>query len=142
MNFEEQLTTIQTTMRGIVDAAKAANRDLTDAEMATLEAKSAEAGEIKGKLERSDESAALMARIGGMKDDRHATGTGEPILDGPDPWSKKATDALRGLTQTAPGGMKALTSGSVGVPAVLSSAVIDTHPRTVLDLIPTYNPTR
>jgi HK97 family phage major capsid protein len=69
MNLKEQLKTIQTSMQAIVDGAKAAQRDLTDAEMSTLEAKAAEAVALKGKIEHAEKSAALMERIGGMKSD-------------------------------------------------------------------------
>jgi hypothetical protein len=134
MNLKEQLTALQTSMRAIVDGAKASNRDLTDAEMTTLEAKSNEAVALKGRIEQAEKSAALMARIGGMKSDVEHLGTGE--VSGAKSWGVKATDALSTLAARTPGGAKSLVSGSVGVPALLSPVLIDTHPRTILDLIP------
>lgn len=73
MNLKEQLAALQKSMRAIVEGAKASGRDLTDAEMTDLEAKSSEAQELKGKIERAEKSAALMDRIGGMKSDEEPT---------------------------------------------------------------------
>lgn len=69
MNLKEQLAALQKAMQAIVDGAKASGRELTDEEIADLEAKSAEALELKGKIDRSEKSAALMESIGGMKTD-------------------------------------------------------------------------
>ncbi|WP_153001240.1 phage major capsid protein [Microbacterium testaceum] len=135
MNPKEQLTAVQKTMREIVEGAKAAARDLTDAEMAMIEAKHDEAIALKGTIERSEKSAALMARLGGMKHQREDARTGEPIVDGRDGWGTKATDALATLASRTPGGAKALVSGTVGVPALLSPTLIESKPRTLLDLI-------
>lgn len=77
MNLKAQLAELQKAMQAIVAGAKASNRDLTDAEISDLEAKAAEAQELKGKIERSEKSAALMERIGGMKSDV------EPAADEP-----------------------------------------------------------
>lgn len=63
MNLKEQLKALQKAMRAIVDGAKASKRDLSDAEMTDLEAKSAEAVELKAKIERAEKSDALMAQI-------------------------------------------------------------------------------
>lgn len=69
MNLKEQLAALQASMRAIVDGAKAANRDLTDAEMASLEAKSTEAQELKAKIERAEKSSALFDRMFKLPDD-------------------------------------------------------------------------
>lgn len=69
MTFKEQLIALQKAMQAIVDGAKASNRELSDEEIADLDAKSAEALELKGKIERSEKSGALMASIAGMKSD-------------------------------------------------------------------------
>ncbi|OAZ41179.1 hypothetical protein A9Z40_03105 [Microbacterium arborescens] len=65
-------------MRAIVDGAKASGRELTDDEMTDLEAKATEADTLKGKIDRSEKSAALMQRIGGTK------AAAEPAQDSPE----------------------------------------------------------
>lgn len=69
MNLKEQLATLQKAMQAIVAAAKASNRDLTDAEMTDLEKKSAEAVDLKAKIERAEKESALLDRIAGFKSD-------------------------------------------------------------------------
>lgn len=135
MNLKDQLTAIQTSMKTIVDDVKAANRDLTDAEMTTLEAKASEAIALKAKIERADAAADIMARVGGMKNDRVDAITGEPSTDGGKGWGRKATSALSGLAARVPGGAKALTSGTVSVPAIVTPVVEEAPTRTLLDLI-------
>lgn len=139
MNLKQQLAVIQASMRQTVDGAKAENRDLTDAEMTDLEAKSTQAQDLKGKIERAEKSAALLARIGGMKHDAEDS-HGNPIIPGRDGWGRKAAEALRSLAATSPHGTKSLTSGTVSVPAILSGVLMDAKPRTLLDLIPVINP--
>jgi len=84
VNVKEQLTSLQTAMRAIVEGAKASGRELTDDEMTDLEAKSAEAETLKGKIERSEKSAALMQRVSGMK------GDSEPAQDAPEATGAKS----------------------------------------------------
>ncbi|MFS0912810.1 phage major capsid protein [Microbacterium sp. 179-I 3D2 NHS] len=81
MNFKEQLRAIQAAMQAIVDGAKAAGRDVTDAELATLEAKKDEALALKAKIERAEKADAIMERIGGMKSDVEFEGSEDPWLD-------------------------------------------------------------
>lgn len=76
MNPKEKLAALQKAMRAIVDGAKASDRDLTDAEMTDLEAKSDEAVELKEQIERGEKSQALVARIGNMKSDADPTPSG------------------------------------------------------------------
>lgn len=68
MNLKEQLLALQKQMRAIVDGAKASNRDLTDDEIADLDAKSADALDLKAKIEQAEKSAATMAAVAGMVD--------------------------------------------------------------------------
>ncbi|GAA3211204.1 phage major capsid protein [Microbacterium terregens] len=139
MNLKEQLKSLQTSMQGIVDGAKEAHRDLTDPEMSTLEAKAAEAVELKAKIERAEKSAELLERIGGQKYDAYDM-DGNPVESNTgNRWAQKAVDGLSLLARSA-GGVKSLTSGSVSVPAILSPVLIDTRPRTLLDLIPVLDP--
>src|SRR5690606_25491550 len=52
-------------------------------------------------------------------------------------WASKAAADFRTLSKSAGGGgMNAAVSGSFSVPALLSPALIDATPRSVLDLIP------
>lgn len=76
MNLKEQLAALQKAMREIVAGAKASGRDLSDAEITGLEEKSAEAMELKSKIERAEKSAALIDRIGSMKSDVDPTPQG------------------------------------------------------------------
>lgn len=72
MNLKQQLAELQKAMQAIVAGAKASARDLTDAEITDLEAKSTEAMALKAKIEHAEKSAALMERIGGMKSDEES----------------------------------------------------------------------
>lgn len=82
MNLKEQLAALQASMRAIVGGAKAANRDLTDAEMASLEAKSTEAQELKAKIERAEKSSAQFDRMFKLPDDYAEDANGEVINHG------------------------------------------------------------
>jgi HK97 family phage major capsid protein len=75
VNPKEKLAALQKACQDIVNGAKAAERELTDEEVSLLETKSGEALELKGKIERSEKSAALMESIGGMKSEVEATDT-------------------------------------------------------------------
>lgn len=136
MNPKEKLAALLKSMQAIVTAAKAEGRDLTNHDITVLAQKNDEAVELKALIARSEKSDALMARLGGMKSDSEPA-DGAAKSTGPDSWGKKAADALSGLAARVPGGAKALTSGTVGVPSILSPVLIDAHPRRVLDLIPT-----
>lgn len=62
-NQKEALAEKLASMKSIVDGAKAMNRELTDEEISTLEAKNAEVSEIKATIERQEKGAALIASI-------------------------------------------------------------------------------
>lgn len=70
MNIKQQLRALQDAMQAIVDAAKSAGRDVTDTELAELEAKAGEAQELKAKIDRAEKSMDLARRIGEMKTDQ------------------------------------------------------------------------
>lgn len=63
MNLKEQLAALLKAMQAIIDGAKALDRDLTDEEIASLEAKNAEAAELKAKIERAEKGAAAIAAV-------------------------------------------------------------------------------
>lgn len=140
MNPKEKLAALLKEMTAIAMGAKASNRDLTAAEITTLEAKDTEADALRETIERGAKSAALLARIGGTKHTSVDAMTGEPIVSGRDAWGKKAAEALSGLAARHPGGAKSLTSGTVTVPSILSAVTIAAKPRTLLDLIPVVSP--
>lgn len=66
MNLKEKLAALQKSLLAIKTAAD--GREFTDAEMADIEAKSAEAVELKASIERAEKGAALIAAIGGTVD--------------------------------------------------------------------------
>lgn len=69
MNLKEQLAALQKAMAAIVAGAKASARDLTEEEIADLEAKSAQALELKAKIDHAAKSDELIARLGAMPGD-------------------------------------------------------------------------
>ncbi len=100
MNLKEQLRAIQTAMQAIVDGAKAAGRDVTNAELATLEAKAEEAKALKAKIERAEKSEALMDYIGGKG--RAADMDGNPVGEAGSKsreWALKALSNLKAMAR-------------------------------------------
>ncbi|MFJ6532477.1 phage major capsid protein [Microbacterium sp. NPDC091662] len=77
MNPKEKLAALLKQMSAIAAGAKASNRDLTAEEIEDLEAKDAEADELREQIARGEKSAALLARIGGQKSES------EPAADAP-----------------------------------------------------------
>lgn len=67
-NAKEELATIQSRVGNIVKNAKAASRDLTDSEVATIETDAARATDLKAAIERGQKSAEFAASIGGGSD--------------------------------------------------------------------------
>lgn len=61
MNLKEQLRAIQREAKAIIDAAKAAGRDITAEELATIEQKSTEAMRLKETIDRQEKGAELIA---------------------------------------------------------------------------------
>lgn len=57
-------------------------------------------------------------------------------------WGQTAVDNLSSLASRARGGAKSLTSGTVAVPSIVSPVLIDSTPRTLLDLIPVIDSNR
>ena len=66
MNLKEKLAALQKSLLDIKAAAE--GREFTDAEMVDIEAKSAEAVELKATIERQQKGDALLAAIGGVVD--------------------------------------------------------------------------
>lgn len=64
MNLKEQLAALQKGMQAVVAKAKSEARDLTADEISEIESKSAEATELKARIERAEKSAALVKEFG------------------------------------------------------------------------------
>ncbi|MCK6080978.1 phage major capsid protein [Microbacterium sp. EYE_5] len=135
VNPKERLAALLGEMRTIVTNAKSAHRDLSPGEVADLEAKNAEVDRLKAQIERGNESAALMDRIGGLRDSGEQPTSHAPKAAQTASWARKAVDGLATLASRAPGGAKALTSGTVSVPALVGGVSIDSSARTLLDLV-------
>lgn len=73
----QRRTELRAELKSIVDAAAAEGRELTDAELTTIETKTPELEELNDLHERSEKAAALLARIGGMESDTEPTVEGE-----------------------------------------------------------------
>lgn len=102
MNLKEQLAELQKSMSAIVAGAKASGRDFTDEEISDLEAKSAEAQDLKAKIERAEKSAALAERIGAMKSDVDPTpkgGDDAPAKSVGEHFAKALRDGKRSLKE-------------------------------------------
>ncbi|MDR6868153.1 HK97 family phage major capsid protein [Microbacterium resistens] len=98
MNLKEQLLALQKAMQAIVDGAKALGRDLNDSEVASIEAKAAEATDLKAKIERQAKGDALIASL------TAASAIGEEDPNDPNGY----TSAKNGyLALTGQGGKKA-----------------------------------
>lgn len=67
MDPKTELAALQAKLSAIVAGVKAAGRDLTDAEMTSLEADNARVIELKGLIERGERSAKLMADVSSVK---------------------------------------------------------------------------
>lgn len=143
MNPKEQLAALQKSMQAIVDGAKAGNRDLTESEISTIEAKAEEAKQLKAQIERAEKSDALMDRIGGKgrAEDMDGNPTGTAGSKSQE-WASKALADLKAIAPSiGTHGSKALVTGTINVPAILGQTVtIDTPPRSLLDLIPVAPP--
>ena len=68
MNLKDQLAAVQKDMRAIMEAAKADGREVTPEELSTLEAKSAEAQQLKDRIERAERSDAIFKGITTVSD--------------------------------------------------------------------------
>ncbi len=134
MNIKDQLAALQASMSQTVAIAKAAHRDLTDAEMTDIEAKAKEAKQLRARIDNSERGDALMRRIAGEDLGESPTAQAPKNALGTS-WGKKAVDGLASLTARSPGGAKGLVSGSVSVPSIVSPVLIDSAPRTLLDLL-------
>ncbi|MHC3000351.1 phage major capsid protein [Microbacterium sp. HJ5] len=140
MNLHQQLKALQDRGHALYESVKAAGRDFTDADLKALEQTANEVRALKAKIERAEKQAAFANDLFAMPAGHVEGVNGEPTRV--KSWGAKVGENLKALAVTAPGGQKALVSGSVGVPAILSTVLTEAQPRTILDLIPVLEPTR
>lgn len=141
MNLKAQRAAVIAAAQKIVRDAKAAGREkLTAAETAEVEAKLAEARELKGRIDAAEKSRGIVDELAGLAIDdedevddasgpsRKAGGAGRAT------WGRKIAGTVNG----SPLGVKALFTGPVRVPAAVD--LTDTGQPTpggrLLDLIP------
>ncbi|GAA1732979.1 phage major capsid protein [Microbacterium paludicola] len=79
MNPKEKLAQLQKRLGEIAEKAKAESRDFTPSEITEIEAGYTEALDLKGKIERSEKSQALLASIGGTVISEPAGGSGSGV---------------------------------------------------------------
>lgn len=130
--LREERTGLLSTARSIVDGAMSAGRDLTTDESATVESSIKRVDEIDSTLEKSAKSADLVARISG-----NAAGTDGTLQSRKAAW---AAEVASRVTETVGSyGVKAITTGGIDIPQVLSG--VTTSPvlqaGRVLDLLAT-----
>lgn len=140
--YAERLSELQTNIKGIIERADSGDRDLTDDEIARVEVIGEEAKEVKRKLDASQETSGLLARISAVAgDDPYPDGESSRKTragGGRRAWAKAASENVRRLTRNAGvGGQKSLISGSVSVPAIVSPNIIDSRPTHIIDLVVT-----
>ena len=133
--LKEQAADLKAQMLGLVDASKAAGRDLTAAEGSWIEDTAEKVRDLNRRQVKAEESAALMAKLVkpvgpgyGGPDDSRTSGGGVGSS-----WSKAV---MAQMDQAAAHlGVKALLSGEVGTPAAVEIADLPLIPLRLLDLV-------
>lgn len=115
-------------------------RDLTDEEREQVGSLTAQAAGVKNRMEQLSADEKLRKAMGDLGDSMPAPGMG----GGPDEyvpagrgskWARQVAGKL--ITQAERHGIKALTSGSIDVPAIVEQVVeLPVRPTRILDLIP------
>ncbi len=131
-NPHDRLKSLQGDLVAIQKKAKDEGRDFTDAEMSEIETKSAEAIELKGKIERSAEADAIFERIAG---EVHS----EPAMDsagGATVWGrKKGFLALSGSgAKQAAKSLAAKASSESGVKGLAAMTPMPLSPSSPIEL--------
>jgi HK97 family phage major capsid protein len=125
MDLKSELAGIQTRLSTIINSAKAAGRDLTEAEIAEVETASARATELKAALERGEKSAQLISSLSGAGQvtDIHGDVTGSGSRKG---YINFTPSGVKAIAQNiAKPGIKALVAGgSTAVATPLETAPI------------------
>lgn len=129
MNLKAQRAAALKAAQEIVDGAKAAARELTEDEQATVAAKLAEVDELDKKIKAAAEADALMARLGSYgdpgdreADEKAAKSLGEHFIKSVGPEGLSRVKTLNGATVASPewtGFLKAATDTHV-LPSAMS----------------------
>ena len=140
MDPREELTTIQTELLGIKTKAAGEKRNFTDAEMRTIETKSARATELKANIARIEKSEKALADIISFghsdddEDDIRGAKTGYLTLTG-ERGAKAARQFASELVRS--GGIKALPGSAQATRVVFDPNPLETKriPTSLLDLL-------
>lgn len=124
--------------KAAIQKATDENREPTASEQARFDEHMVKAHERIAELKAAREEANVMQQA---KDLASSIGSG-PGAKGSGPvgakgWANAALKSMRGSMTTNSGGMKALVSGTIGVPDPVGAGIVamDSAPRTILDLI-------
>lgn len=135
MNLKEQRATALNQAQDIVNAAKAASRELTSDEQVKVKGYMAEIERLDVKFEECRKSEDLVRRLSGAAtphmdsdpNDGHSAKSGSA-------WAKSVLDNMR--TVAAGVGVKALLSGEISTPPAVTVAPLPDIPTRLLDLVP------
>jgi len=138
-----RLKALQDDLLAMKAKAEAEHRDFTAAEQQTIETKAAEALELKGKIERSNEAAELLAKVGGtVIDEPTNEGGGTPGLARPKAFMALSGDGARRAASLL--AAKVGTNPAVKALAAITPIPLSTEspfelgrvPASVLDVLP------
>lgn len=114
MNPIEEIKYHQMNLTTLIEGAKAANRDLTDAEVAEVHAVTARAHELKAAIERGQKNADLMAGGSGLEES--VTGAVRAFNDA-------SASNVKGFLDLSPRGLKAMAN-TMAEQAIESKALV------------------
>lgn len=122
MNLKEQLAALLKSMQAIVDSAKALGRDLTAEEITALEAKKAEADDLKEQIEQAEKGAAAIAMVKQLGADE--------VEESADPTQARAKSLGEHFVKSSGKELslkKGVKGASVSAPEYQVKAATDTH---------------
>lgn len=143
MNIKQQRADALADAQAIAERAKSAGRDLTDAEVAQIDQRIAEVGDLDRQIERaakSQDGIDRLAGVGKYEVDEDGDGTGSRLIFGRKGAGRRAADALMSAT-TGPTGAKVMpTSVPQTIPLREDALPIprEGRPVTVFDLLPAH----
>lgn len=130
-NPHDRLKSLQGDLVAIQKKAKDEGRDFTDDEISEIETKSAEAIELKGKIERSAEADAIFDRIAGDVDSEPAMDSGRTVAGG----RRKGFLALSGAgAKRAAKSLAAKASSESGVKGLAAMTPMPLSPSSPIEL--------
>lgn len=138
------LATVLTEAKSVAEAAQTAGRQFTDDEQHRVTSLIAQRDGIKQRIEQIDADAKLSKALGDLGDlapgdsfePSYGQGQKDYVPAGKgSKWARQVAGKL--ITQAQRHGIKALTSGSIDVPAIVEPVVdLPVRPTRILDLIP------